>query len=88
MFGISVARAATGRELAPLANQRDVLPEELHSSSSTAQRRKRRAEISHPNDVSPGLLASMPNRVWSWDITNRKGPAKRTCSQLEVILDD
>jgi putative transposase len=49
--------------------------------------RERRAQLSHPNYARPELLASVPNQVWSWDITKLKGPAKWTCYQLYVILD-
>jgi putative transposase len=33
------------------------------------------------------LLATAPNQLWSWDITKLRGPAKRTCFYLYVILD-
>ena len=49
--------------------------------------RERRAQLRHPSYARPELLASMPNQVWSWDITKLKGPAKWTCFQLYVILD-
>jgi putative transposase len=29
-----------------------------------------------PAKVKPELLATKPNRVWSWDITKLAGPAK------------
>jgi len=37
--------------------------------------------------VKPELLAEAPNRVWSWDITKLRGPAKWTSYQLYAILD-
>lgn len=35
----------------------------------------------------PELLAECPNKVWSWDITKLKGPAKWTYFYLYVIMD-
>jgi putative transposase len=35
----------------------------------------------------PELLATAPNRVWTWDITKLKGPVKWTCFYLYTILD-
>ncbi len=33
------------------------------------------------------LLATAPNKVWSWDITKLKGPQPWVCFHLYVILD-
>lgn len=41
----------------------------------------------HPTYFKPELLATGPNKVWSWDITKPKGPLKWTYFQLYVILD-
>ena len=49
--------------------------------------RERRNQLTHPAYVKPELLATLPNAVWSWDITKLKGPAKWTCFHLYVILD-
>lgn len=49
--------------------------------------RERRNQLTHPVYAKPELLATMPNAVWSWDITKLKGPAKWTCFHLYVILD-
>ena len=49
--------------------------------------RERRAQATHPAKVKPELAATAPNAVWSWDITNLRGPAKWTYYQLHVILD-
>jgi putative transposase len=38
----------------------------------------RRRHATHPARVKPELLATAPNRVWSWDITKLAGPAKWT----------
>ena len=49
--------------------------------------KERRNQLRHPNYKKPELLAEAPNQVWSWDITNLKGPAKWTYFYLYVILD-
>ena len=49
--------------------------------------RERRHQRVHPAYAKPELLALTPNRVWSWDITKLKGPAKWSCFHLYVILD-
>jgi putative transposase len=48
---------------------------------------ERRRQATHPARVKPELLASGPNRVWSWDITRLLGPATWTYYYLYVILD-
>lgn len=49
--------------------------------------RERRNQLRHPNYSKPELLATAPNRLWSWDITKLLGPAKWTYYYLYVILD-
>jgi putative transposase len=49
--------------------------------------RERRDQLRHPNYQKPQLLATSPNQVWSWDITNLLGPVKWTYFYLYVILD-
>jgi putative transposase len=49
--------------------------------------RERRRQATHPASVKPELVASAPNRVWSWDITKLHGPAKWTYYYLYVILE-
>lgn len=49
--------------------------------------RERRNQLRHPNYQKPELLAEAPNRVWSWDITKLRGPAKWSYFHLYVILD-
>jgi putative transposase len=49
--------------------------------------RERRDQLTHPPYARPELLASEPNRVWSWDITKLLGPATWTYFYLFVILD-
>ena len=47
----------------------------------------RRCQVKRPNYSKPELLATMPNQVWSWDITKLKGPVKWTYFYLYVIMD-
>jgi putative transposase len=49
--------------------------------------RERRAQLTHPPLVKPVLLATTPNQVWSWDITQLHGPAKGIAYYLYVIVD-
>ena len=49
--------------------------------------RERRDQLRHPHYQKPQLLATAPNRVWSWDITKLLGPVKWTYFYLYVILD-
>ena len=55
--------------------------------SSVGELRERRDQLRHPEYEKPELLATGPNRVWSWDITKLRGPAKWTYYYLYVILD-
>jgi len=49
--------------------------------------RERRDQLAHPQYRKPELLATEPNKLWSWDITKLLGPAKWTYFYLYVILD-
>jgi len=49
--------------------------------------RERRNQLTHPVYQKPELLATAPNRLWSWDITKLRGPVKWTYYYLYVILD-
>jgi putative transposase len=49
--------------------------------------RERRRQATHPPAVKPELVATLPNQVYSWDITKLHGPAKWTYYHLYVILD-
>ncbi len=49
--------------------------------------RERRDQLRHPIYAKPELLATAPNQVWSWDITDLKGPVKWSYFKLYVILD-
>jgi putative transposase len=48
---------------------------------------ERRPQRRHATYAKPELLATGPNQVWSWDITQLKGPAKWLYFYLYVILD-
>ena len=48
---------------------------------------ERRAQATHPARVKPELIATGPNRVWSWDISKLKGPAKWSYFRLYTIID-
>lgn len=48
---------------------------------------ERRHQRRHATYTKPELLATGPNQVWSWDITQLKGPAKWLYFYLYVILD-
>jgi len=52
-----------------------------------AEVRERRDQLRHPAYAKPELLATGPNRVWSWDITKLLGPTKWTSFYLYVMLD-
>ena len=56
----------------------------LAAQSQSGERRRQRV---HPVYVKPELLATAPNKVWSWDITKLKGPHAWVCFHLYVILD-
>jgi putative transposase len=49
--------------------------------------RERRDQLRHPSYAAPQLMATAPNRLWSWDITKLPGPQKWTYFYLYVILD-
>jgi len=55
--------------------------------ASADEVRERRNQLRHPSYAAPELLATHPNRVWSWDITKLLGPVKWTYFYLYVILD-
>jgi putative transposase len=49
--------------------------------------RERRNQAKHDHYEKPELLATMPNELWSWDITKLRGPAKWSYFYLYVIMD-
>jgi histidine kinase len=48
--------------------------------------RERRAIRRHPTYTKPELLATMPNQVWSWDITLLRGPRPDSWYRLYVVV--
>jgi putative transposase len=49
--------------------------------------RERRNQLRHPEYKKPEHLANAPRQVWSWDITDLKGPEKWNHFHLYVIMD-
>lgn len=49
--------------------------------------RERRNQRRHPEYKKPELVATVPNQVWSWDITKLLGPKAWTYYYLYVLLD-
>ena len=49
--------------------------------------RERRNQLRRPVYARPELLATAPNRLWSWDITKLLGPRPWSYFHLYVILD-
>ena len=54
--------------------------------AENAEVRERRDKLRHPHYAAPELLATRPNELWSWDITNLLGPTKWTYYYLYVVL--
>ncbi len=51
------------------------------------ENRERRRQRTHPAKKKPELIATAPNRVWSWDITKLAGPTRGVYYELFVIID-
>ncbi len=49
--------------------------------------KERRRQAVHPVRAKPELIAEASNRVWSWDITKLRGPAKWSAFHLYVIIE-
>lgn len=49
--------------------------------------KERRDQARHPLYVKPELCAQAPNQVWSWDITDLKGPVRGSRFKLYVTID-
>lgn len=93
---LTVLRSARFVDMAPAEIYAVLLDEGTHLCSvSTMYRllrkrgevRERRRQATHPARVKPELVATAPNRVWSWDITKLHGPAKWTYYYLYSIID-
>jgi putative transposase len=46
------------------------------------ENRERRRQRTHPANKKPEMLATAPNRVWSWDITKLRGPERGVYYEL------
>jgi len=55
--------------------------------SQDGEVRERRNQARQPHYARPELMASGPNRVWSWDITKLRGPVRGVWFFLYVIMD-
>lgn len=55
--------------------------------ASHAEVKERRNQRQHPPTAKPQLETSAPNQLWSWDITQLKGPVKGHHYYLYLILD-
>jgi putative transposase len=55
--------------------------------SERGELKERRRQRKHPNYTKPELMARKPNQVWTWDITDLKGPQKGVRYKLYVIID-
>jgi putative transposase len=55
--------------------------------AENAEVRERRDQLRHPEYKKPELLATVPNQVWSWDITKLHGPVKWSYFHLYVLID-
>lgn len=51
------------------------------------QVRERRAQRAHPPHAVPRLRATAPNQVWTWDVTDLRGPKKGVHYKLYVVVD-
>ena len=49
--------------------------------------RARRAQRVHRPYAVPRLVATRPNQVWTWDVTDLRGPTKSERYKLYVVLD-
>ncbi len=49
--------------------------------------RERRNQLTHPPYAKPELLATGPNQLWSWDITDLRGPVKWSRFKCYKIMD-
>jgi putative transposase len=49
--------------------------------------RERRRQATHPSKAKPELVAHVPGRIYSWDITKLRGPLRGVWYDLYVMLD-
>jgi len=55
--------------------------------AAASELRERRWQLRRPLYSKPQLLATLPNQLWSWDITKLLGPSKWVYYYLYVLLD-
>jgi len=55
--------------------------------ASAHEVRARRGQRTHPRYAVPRLVATHPNQVWTWEVTDLKGPVKGERYTLSVVLD-
>lgn len=55
--------------------------------AASGEVRERRNQLTHPPYARPELLATSPNQLWSWDITDLRGPVRWSRFKLYKILD-
>jgi putative transposase len=93
---LATLHAERFRDRSPAAVQATLLDEGRYLCSTRTmyrvlaqqgESRERRDHLVHPTYHKPELLATVPNQLWSWDITKLLGPAKWTYFYLYVILD-
>ena len=93
---LSVLHSERFQDRSPAAVQATLLDEGQYLCSTRTmyrilnaegESRERRDQLVHPPYVKHELLATLPNQLWSWDITKLMGPAKWTYFYLYVILD-
>lgn len=56
-------------------------------AAAAGQTRERRRQATHPAKVKPEPVADAPSQVWTWDITELRGPAKGIWYHLYVLID-
>jgi putative transposase len=92
----AVLNSAEHVDKAPAAVYHELLDQGVYLASVSTMYRilreydevhERRRQATHPARVKPELVATQPNRCWSWDITKLHGPAKWTYFYLYVIID-
>ena len=93
---LSVLRSEEYCELAPAQIWARLLDDGIYLCSiSTRYRllriagenRERRRQRTHPARKKPELLATAPNRIWSWDITKLRTTIRGDYYELYVIID-
>jgi putative transposase len=69
-----------GEYLCSISSQYRILRE-------NSQVRERRNQLRHPDYPKPVLFATLPNQVWTWDITKLLGPYRGIWYFLYTVLD-